>query len=184
MPTSQNDLSIKTHNGNPAWLIYNNIVKHVEGFLLCNPETDTVFLYNRNKELTPIIYKIPFVNKSEPKIILNNCMDVDKYQFIEVQTVGYDYLGARNRNKYYIRNKKTGEIYQQKIVLPDYKDKKIIISPDLNNFFHENGTHIEFDLIELKQAYRENKLNGKLKELVATLNELEDNNVFAIIIFK
>jgi len=43
---------------------------------------------------------------------------------------------------------------------------------------------VEFDLIELKQAYRDNKLNGKLKELVATLNEDEDNNVFVLIQFK
>ena len=38
--------------------------------------------------------------------------------------------------------------------------------------------------IELKRAYRENKLSGKLNELVADLNEDEDNNVFMFVHFK
>ena len=185
MPASQNDLSFKTSSGNPMMLFYaNNIVKHADGFLLCNPEVDTVFLYDKAKDLTPIICKIPLVGTSEPKTILNNCIDIDKYQFMEIQTVGYDYLGYRNQNKYYIRDKKTGEVYQQEMVIPDYKGKKIIIRPDYYNFFHENGTHIELDLIELKKAYIENRLSGKLKELVATLNEYEDNNVFMFVHFK
>jgi len=126
------------------------------------------------------------VDKSEPKIILNNCLDVDKYQFMEVQTLGYDYfvLGDKRSDRHYLRDKKTGEVYQQKIMIPDYKGKKIVISLGRNNFFHVNGTHIELDLIELKLAYRENRLRGKLKELVASLNELEDNNVFMLVRFK
>ena len=120
----------------------------------------------------------------DPKIILNNCIDVDKYQFMEVQTMSYGQIGHKEHHKHYMRDKKTGEIYRQKIVLPDYKGKKIIICPEISNFFHENGTHIELDLIELKQANREKRLSGKLKQLVDTLNELKDNNVFMIIKFK
>jgi hypothetical protein len=32
-------------------------------------------------------------------------------------------------------------------------------------------TYFELDLIELKEAYIENRLSGKLKELVSTLDE-------------
>ena len=184
MSTSQNDLSFKTSSGGPMLPVFTNMVKHTEGVLLCNPETDTVFLYSKDKELMPINYKIPPVDKTEPKVILNNCMDIDKYQFMETQTVGYDYFGDNKRDKYYIRDKITGEIFEQKIVIPDYKGKKITIAPGLNIFFHKNITYIELALIELKQAYRENRLSGKLKQLVATLNENEDNNVFMIINFK
>ena len=144
---------------------------------------DTVFLYNKDKELILVLCKIPTVSKSAIRYILSNCIDVDKYQFIEVKSLD-SYLGNKNREIYYLREKKTGEVFRQKILIPDYKDKKFIIIPDQNIFFHENGTHFELDLIELKRAYRENKLGGKLKELVATLNELEDNNVFMLIDFK
>jgi len=36
------------------------------------------------------------------------------------------------------------------------------------------------DIFELKQAEKENKLSGKLKEIVSTLNENEDNNVYVL----
>jgi len=183
MNISQKDLSFKTPDGMPALLPLMNMVKHTEGFLLCNPETDTVFLYNKNKEFIPIICKIPLIDKSEPKIIINNCMDIDQYQFIEVQIVGWEY-GNRKGNKHYIRDKKTGEVFQQKIVLPEYKGKTITISPDYSNFFYENGTIFSLDLYDLKQAYKDNRLRGKLKELVATLNENRDNDVFMLVDFK
>ena len=35
-----------------------------------------------------------------------------------------------------------------------------------------------------KEAYNENRLSGKLKELVASLNEEKDNNVFMFVHFK
>jgi hypothetical protein len=104
---------------------------------------------------------------------------------MEIQTIGYGYLRDNNRDKHYIRDKKTGQVYQQKIRIPDYKDKKITISPGLKNqFFNGDITFVELGLSELKQAYKENRLYGKLKELVATLDETEDNNVFMIIHLK
>ena len=58
----------------------------------------------------------------------------------------------------------------------NYPEKEIILTD-----IAENGHYFELDLIELKQAYKENRLSGKLKELVATLNEEEDNNVFMFV---
>ena len=44
--------------------------------------------------------------------------------------------------------------------------------------------YFELDLLELKQAFSENKLRGKLKELVGTLDEEKDNNVIMFVNFK
>jgi len=158
------------------------IIKCQEGILLCNPETDTVFLYSKDKILTPVIYKTPSVRSTNPMTYLNNCVDVGSYQFMEVFTVRFE--EGVYPSKYYMRDKKTGEIFHQKILLPDYKGKEFIISPLRSGRDYENGPYFELDLIELKQAYRENKLSGKLKELVETLNEDEDNNVFMLVDFK
>jgi len=40
------------------------------------------------------------------------------------------------------------------------------------------------DFVELKEAYKENKLNGELKELIATMDEEEGNSVFMLVQFK
>jgi len=91
------------------------------------------------------------------------------------------------RNEYikdYVYDKQTGEIIRQKIILPDYKGKEFIIEVQRTYFDgKETGIHFELDLFELKQAYKENKLSGQLKELVATLNESTDNNVIVFVRF-
>ena len=84
--------------------------------------------------------------------------------------------------KYIMRDKKTNEIFRQKISLPDYKGKEFFIRTRTIRDI-EDGVSFELDLTELTQAYRENRLSGKLKELVATLNEDVDNNIFMFVKF-
>jgi len=157
------------------------ITKCQNGFLLCNPETDTVYFYSKDKSLIPIIHKTPSISTLDPMMILNNCADTDRYQFMDLVTI---HLGQEGfPTKFIMRDKKTGEIFHQKIILPDYIGKEFIFSTRLHGDF-KDGPYFELDLLELKQAYRDNKLSGKLKELVATLNEDEDNNVFVLVDFK
>ena len=161
------------------------LVKSPEGVLLSSFETDTIFLYSHDKSLTPILYKTPSVGSTDPKIYLNNCLERGQYQFIEVCTVraGDVYPGVFPVT-HYTRNKPTGEVVRPKFFLPDYEGKEFIISPRGVGNIYEEGYYFELDLFELKQAYHDNKLSGKLKELVAILNEDEDNNVFMLVEFK
>ena len=159
-------------------------VKCTEGAYLCNYETDTVFLYsNKDKSLTPVMCKTPLVSNLDSKITLCEFMEADKYEFITVRTNIYRMDGGRE--KYYLRDKITGEIFRQKIILPDYKGKELFITPvDLYINSDKTQIFIELQLYELKQAYKENKLSGKLKDLVATLNEDIDNNIYMFVTFK
>ena len=162
----------------------NRIIVCKEGVLLCSAETDTIFLYNHKGFLAPVFYKTPSVNSTDPMKYLNNCLDRGQYQFIEVVTVraGDEYPGVFPVTLY-MKNKNTDEVIRPILLLPDYDGMVFTITPSMGrNYYDEH--YFELDLIELRQAYRENKLNGKLKELVATLNENEDNNVFMIVAFK
>ena len=110
-------------------------------------------------------------------------METGRYQFIEIKTLKTESTNVLDYMKYYIRDKQTGEIFRQKIILPEYQGKEFFVSSSMG-YFNENEYYFELDLIELKDAYKENRLSGKLKELVATLNELKDNNVFMSVKFK
>ena len=183
IPTTETDLAVHV-DGRKMPTITIPVIKTEKGILLCNPAADTVFLYDKSKILKPVICKTPLVNVLDPKVVMNNCLDFGGYQFMEIITIQFDSESPTRRpTKYLIRNKKTREVFQQKITLPDYKDKKIIIST-VGLKFYDYGVFFELELEELKQADRENKLSGKLKELVASLNEDEDNNVFMFIDFK
>ena len=163
------------------------MMKCVDGVFLHNPENDTIFLYAQNKSLTPVLYQIPRMQDTEPKVYMQNCCEIGGYKFFEATTLSFDLNSNPPKKpavKHYVLDK-TNQIFRQKIVLPDFKDKEFFIQAGAiyrNNV--SNGSFFELDLIELKQAYREDKLSGKLKELVATLNEDEDNNVFILVEFK
>jgi hypothetical protein len=161
------------------------ILKNKDGASVCNPENDTVFLYSKDKSLLPMIRIIPSVASKDPMTYMNNCLDVGNYQFMDLVTVRAGDEGLANFPvNSYMRDKQTGEIFRQKFLLPDYEGEKFVIIPSVPGRFSEYGTFFDLDLVELKQAFRENKLSGRLKELVATLNEEKDNNVFVLITFK
>jgi len=179
LPGNNIDLSFKTEfmYGQVGFA---RVRKCPGGLFLYNPETDTVFLYRKDKSLTPYLHKKPLLSDLDPMHAMDTCMDAGKYQFMSVI---HDVAKGGASSTYYMRDKKTGEIFRQKIILPDYKGKELYFNPRLPNYY-ENGYHFELELSELKEAYRENKLSGKLKELVATLNESDDNNVFVMVEFK
>jgi hypothetical protein len=187
-PSNNIDLTDRG-GGTRSILNYMRVVNCAAGLFLCNPETDTVFLYGKDKTLTPIICKTPLVSDLNQKVILMDFVDAGGYYFMQVQTLPSRdkerNIPWENQFKHYIYDKQSGKIFRQKISLPDYKGKEFFISAHKSYFNGEEMlTHFELDLFELKQAYRENKLNGKLKELVAKLNENNDNNVCMLVTFK
>jgi hypothetical protein len=183
IPNNEKDLT--DCGGGRVLLNFGNIRRCAAGLLLSNPETDTVFLYMKDKSITPVFCKKPLVGDVYPKVVLNNFMDAGRYQFMTVQTIFNLNDIAKFPFKYYVYDKQAGEIFSQKVILSDYQGKELFISAQ-NTLFNGNESlaYFELDLIELKQAYRENKLSGKLKELVATLDEEKDNNVFMFAHFK
>lgn len=162
---------------------YFRIVNSAAEIFLCNPETDTVFTYGKDRTLTPVFSKTPLVSNSKnPKTVMTGFFDTGKYQFIQVQTLlTMDKMRNIQRDEYvkdYVYDKQTGDIFRQKMILSDYRGKEFTIEAH-RTFFDGEATHVHFelDLYELKQAYKENKLSGQLKELVSKLNENMDNNV-------
>jgi len=158
--------------------------RSTSGVYLCNPESDTIFHYGKDKTLTPVICKTPLASTLDPKIVFFNFHDIGRYLFISDITIDNPMKKRENRPSHsYGYDKQTGEIFTPRIILPDFKGQ----------YFNSMGCDvigekmlglIFMDLYSLKQAYDENRLSGKLKELVATLNENEDNEVYVFATIK
>ena len=177
-----NEVVLKINSGNILIKTsYHRLVKGVNGFYLCNPETDTVFFYTGSKPPTPVFHKIPLARNQDPKVVIKNVVDAGRYMFFRVETFVF-----KSQDRFYFLDKETGEIFQQKLILPDFREKEFKIGADLSML--DTGDRIgyiyELELSELKEAYDENRLSGKLKELAATLDEDKDNNVFVLVQFK
>ena len=128
LPT--NDVFLVANHPNPriySQNFYYRLAKGRDGLFVCNPEIDTVFLYTQDKSLTPIFYKTPPANKLESMAVLENIVDVSKYQFFCITTIHW----KRNDypDSYYFRDKETNDIFRQKIILSDYKGKEFNIFP-------------------------------------------------------
>ena len=175
LPNENIDLSYK-NSVFTSQVNYGRVRKSADGLLLYNPESDTVFHYSTEKQLTRYMHKKPILSSQTPMTVMDICMDAGKYQFIAVYP--YRETGKSPTPKYYMRNKATGELFRQKITLSDFEGKELYITPRLFNYY-EHAYHFELDFAELEEAYYKNKLSGKLKELVASLLENEEsNNVF------
>ena len=192
LPGNEIDLSVEGNlKGNKINNIPTNkrLTKCAAGLFFCNLESDTVFRCNKNTSLTPVFCKSPLVSNLEKKIILSNYIEIGKYQYMSIET----HLGLLEMRgnwmesfKFYMRDKQTGEIFQQKIVLPDYNGHHFVISSLYNTTYNEKETLLcyRLNLFDLKQAYEDNKLGGKLKELVATLDDMNDNDVLMFVLFR
>ena len=175
---------ITTSNG--GWMTqkrpHGKIQKCPLGLYIFRIDADTIFLCGKDKSITPIFCKTPLASKLESKVLLTDFIETDRYQFLQVSPFVWENLPSR---KLYFRDKQSGNIYKQKISLPDYKEKEFSIF-DTNMQNHANVNQVAFllDLFELKEAYKANKLSGKLKELVAKLDENNDNDVYMFVTFK
>jgi len=161
------------------------IVPYKEGFLLCNQETDTIFYYDRNRSLTSLWVKSPSVTSTNPPLCMNVFVESNDWQFFEKIIVK---LNPDMPPPYLMiplmRDKKSGEIFTQKISWDEYAGKQINITSKLIPQSPDGRTGIlEMPLFELKEAYDEGKLSGELKNLVASMDE-EENGVYALIRFK
>ena len=200
IPINTVDIIEYGNEGFTSKKLYESRIKNcAAGLFLCLPETDTVFLYGKDKTLTPVICKTPLASNLNPILVLGGFLDAGNYQYITVEpTINineiYDlYIKKgyvpKDHNKslvkHYIRDKKTDKIFHQKISLPDYNGKDFFIESQKTYFTGKETIFcLGLDIYELKQAEKENKLSGKLKEFVSTLNENEDNNVYILATFK
>jgi hypothetical protein len=83
-----------------------------------------------------------------------------------------------------MRDKKTGSVYKQKIIFSDYQGKVVTLSPETTVYTQNSRLGlIILGLEELRTANRENKISGKLQELVEN-SEDDGNDIYMLLHFK
>ena len=159
-----------------------HFVRYNDGYLLTDFAIDTVYFLSRAKELSPILARKPAIQSMDPVVYLNSFINVSNYEFVSAVTV-------KNENNqlprtYLMRDKKTGSVYRQKITLNDYKGRQVTLSPEtIENTQDSKLGLIVLALVELQAANSENKLSGRLKELVDNSDE-DGNDIYMLLHFK
>lgn len=161
--------------------VQNTIVNYRDGLLLSDFSTDTVFYYNKEKELIPMLLKEPGIHTLEPVIYTNAFVEAGEYWFYRKIIVKEE--NGKLPSVYLMQNKEDGSTYEQKIMMDEFKGKQVRIAPEILTSSSYCGV-IELDLTELEEAYNRNLLSGKLKELVKKVDKENGNTIYALLMFK
>lgn len=159
----------------------NQIVNYKDGLLLSDYSTDTVFFFNKNKELIPVLIKQPSIHSMDPVIYANTFVEAADYLFYRKIIVKVQ--NGQLPSVYLMQNKKDGTVYEQEIKMDDFKGKQVEIAPEILTSSSRHGL-VVLDLAELEEAYADGRLKGKLKELMEKIDRENGNNVYMLLTFK
>lgn len=159
----------------------NQIVNYKDGLLLSDYSTDTVFFFNKNKELIPVLIKQPSIHSMDPVIYANTFVEAADYLFYRKIIVKVQ--NGQLPSVYLMQNKKDGTVYEQEIKMDDFKGKQVEIAPEILTSSSRHGL-VVLDLVELEEAYADGRLKGKLKELMEKIDRENGNNVYVLLTFK
>lgn len=145
------------------------IIKNGTNVIISDYGSDTIYLKN-NKGLHPLIAKYPSVQDNEEPTLVYALARTDKYTFLRKIIRRRENNGMTD----FVVENQTGEIFELKITNQDFPSKNFIIETfgmnlPQNTVYSLLPTNAYIERNEKKQ------LSGKLKELVSTLTD-DDNN--------
>jgi hypothetical protein len=161
------------------------ILKFSSDFIIADTSNDTIFSMNSSLERTPLIIQQPARATMDPPAFLYYAQESRNYIFLISMLKKFVGAGPNMRSeeyKYLFYDKEKGMIYRQDIQNGDFSSGgEISIAPQTTHFSASNkNVYLQIlqagDLIE---AYEDNRLKGKLKEIAAGLDE-EDNPVLLV----
>ena len=165
-------------------MIYGNspknsqVVSSLEGWLLMEPSSDTIYIFQPDQKLTPFCMRIPSIQDMHPEVFLYPAALTPEYCFMQSVEKKWDFEnneGFKSNNILFDRIK--GTIYRYEIYNRDFKDQEIDLSM---RSFHKNIVFaISLDPFDLIESNNSGKLEGRLKEIASSLDE-EDNPVILL----
>lgn len=165
-------------------MIYGNspknsqVVSSLEGWLLMEPSSDTIYIFQPDQKLTPFCMRVPSIQDMHPEIFLYPAALTPEYCFMQSVEKKWDFEnneGFKSNNILFDRIK--GTIYRYEIYNRDFKDQELDLSM---RSFHRNIVFaISLDPFDLIESNNSGKLEGRLKEIASSLGE-EDNPVIML----
>ena len=165
-------------------MIYGNspknsqVVSSLEGWLLMEPSSDTIYIFQPDQKLAPFCMRVPSIQDMHPEVFLYPAALTPEYCFMQSVEKKWDFEnneGFKSNNILFDRIK--GTIYRYEIYNRDFKDQELDLSM---RSFHKNIVFaISLDPFDLIESNNSGKLEGRLKEIASSLGE-EDNPVIML----
>jgi len=176
--------------GAPYFLFINYapISYYFGNWILVCPSSDTIYKYQPDYTMTPLVARTPSIQSTKPQIFLFMRIITDRYYFMEKIIKVYDPATKNTPSKDLLYDRKKKSIFEYKVYNNDYAEKNLVslkastllaISiPRPEN--DEIATWQVLEADQLVEDFEKGKLKGKLKEIAAGLKE-EDNPVIMLV---
>ena len=159
------------------------MIKTDDGVVISDFALDTLYKYTDHK-LIPIGVRKNLGQKD----LSSFCAYSSNYSFFNIVKMEVDEKNIKNAPsevdaKFFFLDRKSSSISEVKIQMSDVITKKDIRWDCYGRDLHESGVTRTFKASTLMKLLKEQRLNGKLKEIASTLNE-DDNPVLMMAKFK
>ena len=155
---------------------YRTMTNFNSNWILVEYSSDTVYTYSPDYSLRPLLIRTPSIQSMNPGVFLMLSFFTDRYYFLQTMTNVYE-EGFPETNLMYDRQEKA--FYGYTVYNGDYSTKKEIHMNYIRGY-HEDQSWHSFEAYQLVEDYKRGILKGRLKEIVAKLDE-EDNRVVMLI---
>ena len=152
---------------------------------LMETSTDTVYRYNADHTMTPLIVRKPAIASMSPGVFLYPAVMTDQYCFMQTVKAEWDWeknVGHERINLMY--DKQADALYECTVYNADMTNKEPVIMTSEITYGDDEIAFVRvleaFDLIE---ANEEGKLKGRLKEIAETLED-DSNPVMMLVKYK
>jgi hypothetical protein len=175
--------------GDSAAPLNEELIPYGNSWILTDPSSDTIYSYSSQHNMKPMIARTPSIQSMEPEIFLFPGVITDRYYFMQTVKREYDFTthtGWPRIDLVYDRQEK--KIFRYVVYNDDFKTGKTVnLGGELAvlTVFNQDEVALvaKLESSELLEAYREDQLKGRLKELAAGLNE-ESNPVIMLAKYK
>lgn len=159
---------------------YHPIIPMSGNWVLVEQSSDTIYTYQPDHTMTPMITRTPSVQSTTPEVFLFPGILTDRYYFMEALKREYDFKTNEGfPTKDLLYDKQTHSLFEYTVYNDDYSNKTAVNMKNLP-VSNEIASCQSLDAQQLMEDYEQNKLKGRLKEIAAQLNE-ESNPVIMLI---
>lgn len=152
-----------------------------ENWFLVETSSDTVYCYTpETKRISPFLVK---QSSGEPEVLVTMGPVTDRYCFLQTIKKEFDFTKGRGfPSTCLVYDKQENAIFRPVVVNADITCKQVInLTANVGN--GKVATHQNLMAHQLVEAYKNNQLKGRLKEIAATLDE-DSNPVVMLMKYK
>ena len=177
---SHNAETNMTYSWGPS---YSSILPFQNQWIFVESSSDTIYRYLSDHSMLPFFVRTPSIQSMNPEVFLFPGILTDQYYFMQISKKEYDFAtrrGAPSVGIMYDRHEKN--IFEYTVYNDDYSNERSV-GMSLKPINDEIAFYQRIEAYQLVESYKKGELKGRLKEIAAGLDEV-DNAIVMLVKYK